>query len=309
MTERERRWDERIREWADEAGVETSSARTYREHLARLPDSIAALGFPRPTCATDFSRDMVRAFKERGVCVRGKLAGRRLSDNTRAMDVGLLHDFLEYELSRMTRPQAALVKLVADRKLWRTRRGEPVNVGYLEHVTDVDDMVSEARENPELQAVIVLGALAGARPAEARNVTVSDCRLLLTGPSRVVLREAKWSKTREVSVPPSVRNVLMAAAQGKSLAERLYPFGRTKHGRDVSWAAQVSGHGHVRPMDLRRSYERFTRRAGARLEGVQAEMGHVRPETTLRYGRRDPEARDQVAVLLERHVLAARARR
>ncbi len=298
MSNADRWWNERIRKWADECEIATDSVPDYIEKLTTWARSIEALGFPRPTNASAISREMVLAYKERGVCVRGRKAGTLLAHATRAKTLCLLKEFLAFERS----------PLALNAKLFRMRHAEPENVGYLDNVTDVDLLVNACADSPEVQAAIVLGAFANLRPGEIRDVTVADLRLSLTGQSRVHVRDGKWGKPRTVSIPTAARNVLANVAVGKGLTERLYPWGRTMLGRQLDRAGQAAGLGHVRPMDLRRSYSRFARRAGAKIEGVQAQMGHVRPETTLRYIRQDPEARDEVAVLLDRYIVEARAR-
>ena len=298
MPDGQRWWLERVRAWASAQEVSTPSQRTYREHLARWPDSVAAIGFDAPTSASAVTREMIRAFKERGVRVRGRRSGQVLAPSSRAMDLSLLRSFLAFESS----------KLALDLRLFRGPSSDPINVRWLESPADVDGLISASAEDPDLQAAIVLMAHCGLRSAEFRALVVRDLLLSLTRGSWVVVQNGKGGKARRVPVPSAARNVILAAISGKNPPARVYPWGRSKLGRDLASAALRAGIGPLSPHDLRRSYARFQRRANVKLEALQQQMGHRRPEVTLRYVGRDPDAMQEAADAYDRYLAAVGVR-
>lgn len=296
MPDGARWWTERICAWASASGVTTNSQRTYREHLVRWPDSVAALGFDRPTSASAVTRTMVLAFKERGVCVRGHRAGQVLSPATRAMDLTLLRQFLAFEKA----------ELALDARLFRMKRCDPVNVRWLDGPESVDALSRAAQDDSELQAALLLMAHVGLRSGEVRALLIGDLQLSLTGPSRLVVRNGKGGKPRLVAVPTAVRNALLNAVTTKRATDRVYPWGRTRLARGLSKASQRAGLGQVSPHDLRRSFARFQRRAEVKMEALQRAMGHARYETTARYVGQDPQMLDDAAEAYNRYLMAAR---
>lgn len=298
MPDGQRWWLERVRAWASAQEVSTPSQRAYRDHLARWPESVAAIGLDRPTSASAVTREMIRAFKERGVRVRGRRSGQLLAPASRAMDLSLLRAFLASEGS----------KLALDRRLFRGPPSDPINVRWLEQPTDVDGLVSASARDPDLQAAIVLMAHCGLRSAELRALLVRDLLLSLTRGSWVVVQNGKGGKARRVPVPMAARNVLLSAVAGRSPSDRVYPWSRSKLGRDLARAAREAGIGPLSPHDLRRSYARFQRRANVKLEALQQQMGHRRPEVTLRYVGRDPDAMQEAAEAYDRYLAIAGVR-
>lgn len=239
------------------------------------------------------TREAVRAFRERGVRVRGRRAGQLLAPSTRAVDLSLMRSFLAFEGSRL----AALAL-----RLFRGPKSDPINVRWLESPSDVDALVTTSARDPELQAAVVLMAHCGLRSAELRALLVRDLCLSLTRTSWVVVQSGKGGKARRVPVPVAARNVLLAVTAGKETSARVYPWSRSKLGRDLGIAARLAGIGPLSPHDLRRSYARFMRRANVKLEALQQQMGHSRADITLRYVGRDPDAMQGAAEAYDRYL-------
>jgi hypothetical protein len=79
---------------------------------------------------------------------------------------------------------------------------------------------------------------------------VADVELTFTGQSYVQVRKGKWGKARHVQLLKSARNLLLPAMFQKQPSERLHPYGRTKHGRDLALACIAAGTCHYSPHDL-----------------------------------------------------------
>ena len=292
MPDGQRWWAERGRAWARAQEVSSTSQRTYEEHLRRWPDSVAALGFSKPTAASAVSREMGRAFKVRGVAVRGKAAGQLLAPMTRAMDLCLLKSFLAFEGS----------KLALETRLFRVRSPEPVRTRWLSEPSDVDRLISAAADMQQLQGAIALMAHCGLRSAEVRAARAGDLSLSLSRTSWITVPNGKGGKPRAVSVPAAARNILLASMAGSGPSDRIYPWSRSKLAKDLLAVGQAAGVGRVSPHDLRRSYARFMRRANVKLEALQRQMGHRSPEVTLRYVGRDPDALEEAAAAYDRYL-------
>ncbi len=274
MPERERRWTERVETWAQAQEIDRQSQETYATHLRRFPEYFEQLGFKGIYSASAVTREGVLAFKFEGKGYRGINRGRPLAITTRAMDLGLLRSFLAFEK----------VPLALDLKLFRFRRGQvrPERIRRMDSKEEVAAVLNAAPSD-EARAVFALGLYGGLRPGEARAVTVADVSLSFGGLSTVRVRKGKWSKPRPVRLPRHARNLIIAATVGKGPNDRVYPFGRTKQGRDLARACRTAGTRHYSPHDLRRTYASMMFEAGAPLEAVQDLMGHEDPQTTRHY--------------------------
>lgn len=277
-------WTERVEAWASRQEIDERSRRTYVEHLVRFPEYWEALGFPGIHRATAVTREAVLAFKYRGLAVRRRRAGLPLAITTRAMDLGLLRSFLLFEGTQLQQRGGSVLELTADRNLFRFRRGQVRSDSgrRMQSPQEVAAVLSAA-PSAEARALFALGLYGGLRPSEARAVTIGDLELALDRPSIVHVRKGKWSKPRPVELPRHARNLILAATIGKGPGDRVYPFSRSKQGRDLSIACQRAATRHYAPHDLRRTYAAMMFEAGAPLEAVQQQLGHEDPRTTRIY--------------------------
>lgn len=291
VPERERRWTKRVEAWARAQEIEKRSQETYAEHLWRFPEYFAQVGFRGVYSATAVTREAVLAFKFEGKGYRGINRGKELAITTRAMDLGLLRSFLAFEQ----------VPLALDEKLFRFRRGQvrPDRIRRMDSREEIAAVLARAPTD-EARAVFALGLYGGLRPGEARAVTVADVEPSFTGKSFVRVRKGKWSKPRLVTLPRHARNLLLAAVVGKRPEDRVYPYGRTRHARDLAAACEAAGTRHYSPHDLRRTYASMMFAAGAPLEAVQDQLGHEDPQTTRHY--QGPVRVDAAVALLENYL-------
>jgi integrase len=291
VPERERRWTKRVEAWARAQEIEKRSQETYAEHLWRFPEYFAQVGFRGVYNATAVTREAVLAFKFEGKGYRGVNRGKDLAITTRAMDLGLLRSFLAFEQA----------PLALDEKLFRFRRGQvkPERIRRMDSREEIAAVLAGAPTD-EARAVFALGLYGGLRPGEARAVTVADVEPSFTGKSFVRVRKGKWSKPRLVTLPRHARNLLLAAVVGKRPGDRVYPYGRTRHARDLAAACEAAGTRHYSPHDLRRTYASMMFAAGAPLEAVQDQLGHEDPQTTRHY--QGPVRVDAAVALLETYL-------
>jgi integrase len=284
LPEPARRWIERVEAWAKEQEIEESSQKCYADHLRRFPEYFEAVDHPGIRSPSAVTRDAVRAFKYEGVGVRGKRRGKPLRITTRSMDLGLLASFLAWEVSRQKTPDSRLAKLVADRKLFRIPKGK-VRSQEIRRMESREEIAKVLKNAPskEARAVFALGLYGGLRPGEARALLVEDQELTFGG--RIILRlsETKGSKPRPVKLPAQATPLILAATVGKRPEDRIYPYGRSKHAKDLERACVKAKTRRYTPHNLRHTYtaEMFT--AGAQLEAVQQLLGHEDPKTTRHY--------------------------
>ncbi len=282
LPDRARWWAERVNAWATAQDIAERSKRTYAEHLRRFPRYLDQLGREVPQGATDVTREDVLAFKHRGQAYARKRQGQPLAITTRAMDLGLLRSFLAFE---GLGPHGAMAALLAlDDRLFRFHRGQ-VRAGSGNRMESAGEIarVLAAALTAEARAVIVLGVYGGLRAEEARRVAVQDLELDVGQRPSLRVRRGKWGKPRSVLLPRHARNLLLAAAAGKSPGDRIYPWSRSKHRRDLMRACDLAGTRPYTPHDLRRTYAAMMFEAGAPLEAVQDQLGHEDPRTTRLY--------------------------
>jgi integrase len=273
--------------------VTDNSQRAYAEHVARLPAYFAAVGYPGVYCASMVTRELVRAYKERAVGIRGRLKGRPLAPTTRAMDLSLLKAFLAHEGA----------PLALETRLFRVKGARPSRRAWMEGKEAVAALLNAA-PRPDAQAAFCLMVYGGLRSAEARAVTVADLELPFDGHSRVVVRSGKGGKPGEVILPPLARNCLLNAIHGKGPTDRVYPWGRSHLARDVELACARAGLRRYTPHDLRRTFARLLRRAGLDLATRQKQMRHADVSTTIFYEGEDPEMAEQGARKFEEYLAA-----
>lgn len=279
-----RRWDERVEAWAKAQDVDERSKRTYAEHLRRFPRYLEQLGFSLSGGAAGVTREEILAFKHEGVGY-SRREGQPLALTTRAMDLCLLRSFLGWEASQMKRRhRSGVLALVVDEKLFRFRPGrvQPSPGRRMESADEVAAVIANAPSD-EARAVLVLGLYGGLRPGEARAVRVGDLELSLDRRSVVRIARGKWGKPRVVQLPRHARNLILAAVVAKDRCDRVYPFSRSKQGRDLAEACDRAGTSRYTPHDLRRTYAAMMFEAGAPLEAVQDQLGHADPRTTRLY--------------------------
>jgi integrase len=168
---------------------------------------------------------------------------------------------------------------------------------------DSCDEISEVLEHApslEARAVFALGLYGGLRPAEARAVVVSDVELTYSGRSYVRVRKGKWSKPRRVGLPRQGRDLILPACVGKEPGDRVYPFNRTEHARDLDSACREAKTRYYGPHDLRRTFAAQMLAAGTQLEDRQDQLGHADPKTPRGYD--GPARTDRAVQLFEKYL-------
>lgn len=250
MPSGQRWWNERVRAWIDDiSGITPQSRRTYGEHVAALPRHFGRLGFQPPTNPHSVSRAMIEAYSHDD----------SLAPTTRAMNLGLLRLFLEHEK----------VVLATDKPLWK----KPKRVARRRFWLTLDELLALLHKSRGRERLVVaLGGFNGLRSYEIRSLRVMDCRLSPPDPSMYFI--GKGDRPRDISISDEALVELRRAAKGKGPMEKLYPYGRTTIDRDLKNACRRAG---LRPYschDLRRTFGRLAKDAGADLVAIQNIYGH-----------------------------------
>jgi integrase len=256
-------WSDRVAKWVNETdGITPQSRRTYAEHVGILPEHFVRLGFTRPTNARMITRDMVEAYAH----------DKGLAPNTRAMNIGLLRMFLEFEKAPLAYERKVWKKppRVARRRFWLTK----------EELTSLFN-AAVGRE----RVVVALAGFNGLRSYEIRELRVGDCRMDMADPSMVF--PGKFDKTRDIAMNRVVWNVLLPVVSGKPPAARVYPYGRTAIDRDLKRACRRAGIREYALHDLRRTYARLSVEAGATLISIQYVLGHASVSQSAYYAGAD----------------------
>ena len=255
------RWEERVYEWSESIdGVTPYTRKTYREHVRVIPRYIERLGFPRPTCASAFSKRMVEAYAQ----------DRSLRNTTRAMNLGLLRQYLEHEK----------VSWASELRYWRKLSPRRVAVRRYWLTAEQLTKVMNAAVGRE-RVVVALAGFDGLRSDEIRHLKAIECRMDTLDPRLVFV--GKKDKPRNVAMCEQTRLVLEPLLHTLAPGDRVYPLGRTAIDRDVKAACLRVGLRGYSLHDLRRTFARIQYLAGVKPEAIQLALGHEHLEQTLYY--------------------------
>ncbi|MDE1822207.1 MAG: tyrosine-type recombinase/integrase [Euryarchaeota archaeon] len=255
----QRWWIERVKEWTDDiSGITPQSRRTYREHVGALPRHFERLGFEPPTNPHAVSKAMIESYAHDDT----------LAPTTRAMDLGLLRQFLDHEKIELARdgPLWKKPKRVARRRFWLPKE-------------ELFALLAAARGRERL--VVALAGFNGLRSHEIRSLRASDCRLSTQDPS--IYFVGKGDRPRDIAISEVALVELRAKVGGKSPSALVYPYGRTTIDRDLKNACRRA---KLRPYschDLRRTFGRLARDAGVDLATIQSVYGHEDISLTAYY--------------------------
>lgn len=312
MPTQKRGWVEDIvRPWIEQGTyVNDLSREAYRARVSRVPDYLAALGFPGIYAPTRFRREHIEALKYRAKAVGGPSRGRPLAATYVVPLLSCLHDLLSFWAKRYR--SVDLLTLVSDDRLWRTKKPTPIRPSKsLDTTTDLERLTS--RCDATTQVGVVLGAYSGLRVGEVTGdndlsaVEVRDLDLALDRPSWVTVRRGKEGKPRRAPVPPAARNVLLAATHGLGPTARVYPHSAAALRHKLAEAGRAAGLGHVHPHRLRATFITFALRAGVPPQVVMDWAGHEKAETTKGYSDHDPVIEARGLALYEAYLAGGSA--
>lgn len=255
----QRWWNERVQRWTESLEHITQSSRaTYAQHVSDWPRVIEKMGLGRPTNAAMVTKAIVRAYAD----YQG------LAPTTRAMNLGLMRQFLAFEKSPLALDRLVwrAPKRVARRRFWLTRAEL--------------SCLMRAAVGPERILVALMG-LNGLRRGEVLSLRVGDLRMEMPDPSLAFY--GKGNKLRDIAMSRETWAELLPLVGGRNPTDRVYPWGRSRIHSDLKRACLRAGIRAYSPHDLRRTFGRLAMEAGASLSSIQAVYGHESPDLTSYY--------------------------
>ncbi|MGC2034443.1 MAG: tyrosine-type recombinase/integrase [Thermoplasmata archaeon] len=225
------------------------------------------------------TREMVEAYAQ----------DRELAPTTRAMNLGLLRQFLA----------DAGAPLALRKKVWKAPKRVASRRRWLTEEQFVA-VLNAARGRQRI--VVALAGMMGLRCSEIRSARIEDVRMEAENPSMIV--RGKGDKLRVLPMDRIVWAELLPVVTGAPATQRVYPWQRTTLYHDVMNACRAAGVPIVSPHDLRRSYGRFMLTTGVDLMTLRNLYGHASVATTQIYVGVDEAAMRQAAIRMSDHFTA-----
>jgi integrase len=252
-------WRKEVSAWAESCeGVTPLTRQTYREHVGAMPGHFKRLGLDYPASGNFVTRAMIETYAH----------DQGLAPTTRAMNLGLLRQFLEWKA----------VPLAAQKKIWKGPRRVATRRYWL--TKDQLTALLNAAEGRERVALLLMGAN-GLRQLEVRLLRVRDCHMEADSPTLDVT--GKFDKVRQIAMNRLVWSEMLPLVTGKNGNDRVYPWKRSTIARDLWNACDRAGIPRRSPHDLRRTFGRLAYKAGVPLTTIQGFYGHEKLEQTVYY--------------------------
>jgi integrase len=250
-------------------------------NLKRIPATFGMLGFSQPTSANAVTREMVLAFKENPVGLRG---GQLLPGTVQQMLL-TLRQFL----------RAEKVPLAEEDALWRVPKPVVVRRRWVEKET-MSRLLNEARGRERIP--VFLGGTNGLRSIEVIRLTVGNVNLALPTPTLTVHGKGRGGgKWRTIPLSPLAYPVMVETCRRKRPSDPVYPLSHRTLQKDVAnvgarLGIPLSSH------DLRRSFGRIAYYAGVPIVTLKNLYGHESVDMTAHYvGVDQGEMRDGLSAL------------